>query len=299
VPCEDCLISNEENKSIIEAIKAFMKCCGLTAYNETEHKGFLRHIVIKNGFHTNETMVCLVVNASKFKYSSELTEALASFGNIKSVVVNYNTEKTNVILGKKTEIVYGEAYISDYIGDLRFNISPLSFFQVNPRQTERLYQTALDFAGLKGSETVIDAYCGIGTISLFLARRAKKVYGVEIVPEAIAAAKENAALNNIENAEFFVGKSEEVVPWLYEDKGIAPDVMVVDPPRKGCDEALLKLILDMQPHTVVYVSCDSATLARDLKILCEEKYAVERVQPVDMFPHTGHIETVCLLSKLQ
>ncbi len=298
IPCEDCLINHEDNKDIINAIKAFMNSCRLTAYNEEEHKGFLRHIVIKNSVHTDEAMVCLVVNAKSFKYKKELITALSAFNTIKSIVISYNTDKTNVILGKTTEVIYGKETITDYIDSLKFNISPLSFFQVNPEQTEKLYRTALDFADLKGEETVIDAYCGIGTISLFLAQRAKKVYGVEIVPEAISAAKENAKLNNIDNTEFYVGKSEEIVPMLNKEKGITPDVMVVDPPRKGCEESLLKLMLDMSPDRIVYVSCDSATLARDLKILCADKYEIKKVQPVDMFPHTPHVETVVLMSRI-
>ncbi len=298
VPCDDCLINAEENKDIINAVKGFLLACHLSAYDEEKHSGFLRHIVIKNGFHTGETMVCLVVNAKSFKYKRELTAALSAFDSIKSIVVSYNTDKTNVIMGKQTEVIYGKDSITDTIGSLKFNISPLSFFQVNPIQTEKLYKTALDFADLKGDETVIDAYCGIGTISLFLAQRAKKVYGVEIVPEAIAAAKENARLNNIDNAEFFAGKAEEIVPMLNKDKGITPDVMVVDPPRKGCEESLLNLMLDMSPKTIVYVSCDSATLARDLKILCKDEYTIKTVQTVDMFPHTPHVETVVLMSKV-
>ncbi len=299
IPCEDCLINHEDNKDIINAIKAFMNSCRLTAYNEEEHKGFLRHIVIKNSVHTDEAMVCLVVNAKSFKYKKELITALSAFNTIKSIVISYNTDKTNVILGKTTEVIYGKETITDYIDSLKFNISPLSFFQVNPEQTEKLYRTALDFADLKGEETVIDAYCGIGTISLFLAQRAKKVYGVEIVPEAISAAKENAKLNNIDNTEFYVGKSEEIVPMLNKEKGITPDVMVVDPPRKGCEESLLKLMLDMSPDRIVYVSCDSATLARDLKILCADKYEIKKVQPVDMFPHTPHVECVVLMSRVE
>lgn len=297
VPCEDCLINAKENKDILSAIKDFMLFCNLSAYDETQHCGFLRHIVIKNGFHTGEIMVCLVVNAKSFKYKNELITALSPYDSIKSIIVSYNTDKTNVILGKDTEVIYGSETIMDAIGELIFKISPLSFFQVNPIQTEKLYKAALDFANLKGNETVIDAYCGIGTISLFLAKRAKKVYGVEIVPEAITAARENAQLNNITNAEFYVGKSEDIVPQLHNTKGIIPDVMVVDPPRKGCEESLLKLMLEMEPHSIVYVSCDSATLARDLKILCESKYHIEKVQPVDMFPHTVHVETVILLEK--
>jgi 23S rRNA (uracil1939-C5)-methyltransferase len=298
IPCNDCLISKAENKDIIIAVKEFMLYCGLDAYDEVRHTGFLRHIVIKNSFHADETMVCLVVNSNSFKFRAELIDALSCFNTIKSIVINYNTDKTNVILGNKIEVIYGQDYITDTIGELTFHISPLSFFQVNPVQTEKLYATALDFANLTGNEIVIDAYCGIGTISLFLAKKAKMVYGVEIVPEAISAAKENALINNIKNTEFYVGKSEEIVPMLHNKKGITPDVMVVDPPRKGCDESLLKLMLTMKPQTIVYVSCDSATLARDLKILCNQDYQITKIQPVDMFPHTYHVETVVLLNKI-
>ena len=244
-------------------------------------------------------MVCLIVNGSKFKYKTQLAEALKDVEGVKSVSVNYNTTKSNVILGDKVETVYGSDFITDYIGDLKFEISPLSFFQVNPVQTQKLYGKALEYADLNGEEIVVDAYCGIGTISLFLAQKAKMVYGVEIVPQAIEDAKKNAKNNKIDNAEFYVGKSEEIVPELYKTKGVKPDVMVVDPPRKGCEESLLNLMLQMQPKRIVYVSCDSATLARDLKILCAtNEYEIKKVQPVDMFPHTGHVETVCLLSKL-
>ena len=242
-------------------------------------------------------MVCLIVNGSKFKYKTQLANALKDVEGVKSVSVNYNTTKSNVILGDKVETVYGSDFITDYIGDLKFEISPLSFFQVNPIQTQKLYGKALEYADLNGEEIVVDAYCGIGTISLFLAQKAKMVYGVEIVPQAIEDAKKNAKNNKIDNAEFYVGKSEEIVPELYKTKGVKPDVMVVDPPRKGCEESLLNLMLQMQPKRIVYVSCDSATLARDLKILCAtNEYEIKKVQPVDMFPHSGHVETVVLLS---
>lgn len=297
IPCDDCLINNEENKEIISAIKNFMALNNLSAYDEEKHTGFLRHIVIKNGTYTNEIMVCIVVNSKSFDYKEQLIASLSHCKNIKSIVISYNTAKTNVILSNNIEVIYGSNTICDTIGNLKFNISPLSFFQVNPIQTEILYKTALDYADLKGNETVIDAYCGIGTISLFLAQKAKKVYGVEIVPEAIEAAKENAKLNNITNVEFYAGKSEEIVPQLHIEKGISPDVMVVDPPRKGCEESLLKLMLNMSPEKIVYVSCDSATLARDLKILCKDKYKIDKVQPVDMFPQTCHVETVVLMSR--
>ena len=244
-------------------------------------------------------MVCLIVNGSKFKYKTQLANALKDVEGVKSVSVNYNTTKSNVILGDKVETVYGSDFITDYIGDLKFEISPLSFFQVNPIQTQKLYGKALEYADLNGEEIVVDAYCGIGTISLFLAQKAKMVYGVEIVPQAIEDAKKNAKNNKINNAEFYVGKSEEIVPELYKTKGVKPDVMVVDPPRKGCEESLLNLMLQMQPKRIVYVSCDSATLARDLKILCAtNEYEIKKVQPVDMFPHTGHVETVVLMSRV-
>jgi len=215
-----------------------------------------------------------------------------------SITCNVNTEKTNVILGTELIPVWGQNYITDYIGDIAYQISPLSFYQVNPEQTKKLYDTALEYAGLTGEETVWDLYCGIGTISLFLAKNARKVYGVEIVPQAIENAKNNAKLNDIDNAEFFVGKSEEVLPDYYKKNGGYADVIVVDPPRKGCEEVLLDTIVKMQPRRVVYVSCDPATLARDLKYMAEHGYQVEKVQPVDMFGHSVHVENVCLLNRL-
>lgn len=295
---DNCLIGSKANSKILQTIKAFMKSNNISAYNEETGKGLVRHILIREGFYTNEIMVCLIINSNKFKYKKELLGSLEGIENLKSVVINYNTVKSNVIMGQKCETIWGQDYITDKIGNLVFKISPLSFFQVNPVQTYKLYSKALEFADLKGNETVIDAYCGIGSISLFLAQKAKKVYGIEIVPDAIDNAIENAKLNNIKNTEFFAGKSEDVVPKLYNKKGIKADVMVVDPPRKGCDESLLKLMLNMEPERIVYVSCDSATLARDLKILCENgTYNIEKVQPVDMFPHSYHVETVCLLSR--
>ena len=295
---DNCLIGSKVNSKILQTIKAFMENNNISAYNEETGKGFVRHILIREGFYTGEIMVCLIVNSNKFKYKKELLKALEEIENLKSIVINYNTVKSNVIMGQKCETIWGQDYITDKIGDLIFKISPLSFFQVNPVQTYKLYSKALEFANLKGNEIVIDAYCGIGSISLFLAQKAKKVYGIEIVPDAIENAIENAKLNNIKNAEFFAGKSEDIVPKLYNEKKIKADVMVVDPPRKGCDESLLRLMLNMKPERIVYVSCDSATLARDLKILCESgTYNIEKVQPVDMFPHSYHVETVCLLTK--
>ena len=262
-------------------------------------KGLIRHIMIRKGFTTNEVMVVLVATKDKIPYINEfINEIVEKIDGIKSIVLNVNKENTNVILGQECITLWGEDTIIDYIDNFKFNISPLSFFQVNPVQTEKLYSKALEYAGLTGEETVFDAYCGTGTITLFLSQKAKKVYGVEIIEPAIINARENARINNIENAEFFVGKSEEVIPELIE-KGIAPEVIVVDPPRKGCDIKLLEAIGKAKPKKVVYVSCDPSTLARDLKILEEQGYKTEEVQPVDMFPMTSHIENVTLLVKEQ
>lgn len=262
-------------------------------------KGLIRHIMIRKGFTTNEVMVVLVSTKEKVPYINEfINEIVEKIDGIKSIVLNVNKENTNVILGQECMTLWGEDTITDYIDNFKFNISPLSFFQVNPVQTEKLYSKALEYAGLTGEEIVFDAYCGTGTITLFLSQKAKKVYGVEIIEPAIINARENARINNIENAEFFVGKSEEVIPELIE-KGIVPEVIVVDPPRKGCDIKLLEAIGKAKPNKVVYVSCDPSTLARDLKILEEQGYKTEEVQPVDMFPMTSHIENVTLLVKEQ
>ena len=306
----DCCIGAPENGEVLRKVKAYMQKNQIRPYNEEHHSGIVRHILIRTGYHTKEIMVCLIVNAAKascLKNAEQLTESLREMDGMTSVMVNFNTEKTNVILGKKSEVLWGQPYIEDFIGDVKYQISPQSFFQVNPMQTEKLYAKALEYAGLTGNETVWDLYCGIGTISLFLAKNARKVYGVEIVPQAIEDARNNAKRNGIDNAEFFVGKAEEVVPAFYEKalkqaqdseagKSIRPDVVVVDPPRKGCEEVLLETIVKMQPQRIVYVSCDSATLARDLKFLSANGYAVKKVQPVDQFGHSVHVETVVLLS---
>lgn len=297
VNCEDCFIGSKSNKEILKNIRTFIEKNNIAAYNEETGKGLIRHILIREGFYTNEIMVCMIVNSHNFKYKKQLINALKNIDGLKSLVINYNTVNSNVILGSECETIWGQDFITDKIGNLTFKISPLSFFQVNPEQTYKLYSKVLEYADLKGNEIVIDAYCGIGSISLFLAQKAKKVFGIEIVAPAIKNAKDNAKLNNIDNTEFFVGKSEEIVPKLYRELGVKPDVMVVDPPRKGCDKSLLNLMLDMNPKKIVYVSCDSATLSRDLKILCEtDEYIIEKIQPVDMFPHTYHVEAVCLLT---
>lgn len=291
IETEDCIIGPPVNNEILEKIKSFMVSNKISTYDEKTHKGLVRHILIRNGFNTGEIMVVLVINGKKLTGWEVLVEDLKNIPDITSIALNINTEKTNVILGDRIINLYGKGYITDKIKDLEFRISPLSFYQVNPLQTEILYGKALEYAGLTGKETVWDLYCGIGTISLFLAKAAGKVYGVEVVKEAIEDAKVNASINGISNAEFLVGEAENIV---IKDK---PDVVVVDPPRKGCDEKLLETIVKVRPERVVYVSCDSATLARDLKILCEKGYEVKEVQPVDMFPHSVHVETVVLLSQ--
>ncbi|OIZ62956.1 23S rRNA (uracil-5-)-methyltransferase RumA [Eisenbergiella tayi] len=297
IPNTDCALGVEENQQILEIILRFMKKYGVSAYEEVSGKGLLRHVLIRKGFASGQLMVCLIINGKKLPEEQRLADELWKIPGMTSVSVNVNMERTNVIMGKKVRVLKGEEKIEDSIGDVVFRISPLSFYQVNPVQTRKLYGQALEYAGLTGEETVWDLYCGIGTISLFLAQKAKKVYGVEIVPEAIADAKENAVRNGITNAEFFVGKAEEVLPRKYEEDGVYADVIVVDPPRKGCDEKCLETMVRMRPGRIVYVSCDSATLGRDLKYLGENGYEMKAWRGCDMFPGTVHIETVCLMSK--
>ena len=292
----DCALGVKENKEILEIVLEHMRRLGISAYNETTGKGLIRHVMIRYGFRTKQIMVCLVVNGRKIPGEKELVQALTAIPGMTSIALNVNRENTNVILGREIRLLWGQEYIEDYIGEVKYQISPLSFYQVNPVQTEKLYGTALEYAGLTGSETVWDLYCGIGTISLFLAQRAGKVYGVEIVPEAIEDAKRNAALNHFTNTEFYVGKAEEVLPEKYEKDNIFADVIVIDPPRKGCEEKVLATMVKMAPRRIVYVSCDCATLARDLKYLCGQGYELKRVRATDMFPMSVHVETVCLLS---
>ena len=304
IPQTDCLIQHECNKQIVETVLEFMKKYNVTAYDEKKNRGIVRHILTRVGKATGEVMVCLVINAKKLPHSEEFVEMIKNCGinlEIKSITVNINRENTNVILGEKVETLYGQSYIEDYIGDIKYRISPLSFYQVNPEQTKKLYQTALEFADIKEGEVVWDLYCGIGTISLFMAREAAKVCGVEIVPQAIEDAKQNAKLNNITNAEFFVGAAEDVVPTQYEKSGgrLRADVVTLDPPRKGCDEKLLDTVVKMAPSRIVYVSCDPGTLARDVKVLTDKGYEVKIVRACDMFGGSFHVETVVLLSQLK
>ena len=327
----DCALGVSENKIILEKILAWMEECRVSAYDEITHNGLVRHVLIRKGFVSGELMVCLVVNGRELPQIGKLIESLKEVPGMKSISLSVNRENTNVIMGTTIRTLWGNDTIEDTLGGIKFRISPLSFYQVNPVQTEKLYAKAVEFAGLTGKETVWDLYCGIGTISLFMAKNAGKVYGVEIIPEAIEDAKGNAERNGFTNTEFFVGKAEEVLPKFYErvsregdTKGalfgeqieenvsgsdrslrdakqatdmLHPDVIVVDPPRKGCDVQCLDTMLKMQPKRIVYVSCDSATLARDLKILCEGGYELKKAVCVDMFGQTGHVETVVLLSQ--
>lgn len=293
----DCALGIPQNKDILDIVIAHMEKYGIDPYDEMTGKGLVRHIFVRYGFFTGELMVCLIINGQDIPHQKELIGKLCEIPGMTSISLNINKKRNNVILGDKVKTIWGQEYITDKIGDISYEISPLSFFQVNPKQTWKLYSKALEYADLHGEETVWDLYCGIGTISLFLAQKAKFVRGVEIVPAAIEDAKRNAQINNIENVEFFVGKAEEVLPREYEKNGVYADVIVVDPPRKGCDEMLLKTILKMQPKRVVYVSCDSATLARDLRFLCDNGYELKKVCGVDQFPQTVHVETVCLLGR--
>lgn len=329
----DCALGVPVNREILEIILDHMKKYKISSYDEKSGKGLFRHVLIRFGFTTKEIMVCFVVNRERgesgkksagqqkqvggqnrragdsniwIPRQDELIERLRRIPGMTSISVSPNTRRSNVIMGDTYRVIWGSSTITDYIGKVKYQISPLSFYQVNPVQTEKLYSLALEYADLQGTETVWDLYCGIGTISLFLAQKAKEVRGVEIIPQAIEDARENARINAIKNAEFYVGKAEEVLPQYYADyarthsgEGARADVIVVDPPRKGCDEVLLKTMLDMEPERIVYVSCDSATLARDLKYLCESgEYGIVKWRTVDQFPMSVHCETVVLLSKL-
>ena len=293
----DCALGVAENKEVLDCVIAHMEKYGIEPYNEATGKGLVRHVLIRYGYFTKEVMVCLILNGNKIPKEEQLVKSLCEIPGMTSITINVNKKHSNVILGEEIRLLWGQEYITDRIGDISYQISPLSFYQVNPMQTQKLYAKALEYADLHGEETVWDLYCGIGTISLFLAQKAKFVRGVEIVPAAIENAKENAKLNGLENTEFFVGKAEEVLPREYKKNGVYADVIVVDPPRKGCDETLLETMIEMNPDRIVYVSCDSATLARDLKYLCERGYELRKVCPVDQFGMTVHVETVVLLSK--
>jgi 23S rRNA (uracil1939-C5)-methyltransferase len=295
IDMDTCLIQHEHNDEVVAKVKELGSHLGISAYNEETGRGLLRHVVVKKAFRTGEMMLVLVTNGRdiphKDAWIGSIREAIP---HVASICQNVNKKQTNVIFGDETRVLWGRDVIYDYIGDVQFAISARSFYQVNPVQTEVLYGKTVEYAGLSGKETVIDAYCGIGTISLFLAQHADQVYGVEIVPEAIEDARSNAMLNEMKNVKFEVGASEDVIP-RWKEQGIEADVIVVDPPRKGCDPRLLDTILEMKPERVVYVSCNPSTLARDLRVLEDGGYRTVEVTPVDMFPHTVHVEAVCSL----
>lgn len=294
-----CQIQHSINDEIVKVVRQYIKDFNIRPYDEIAHKGIVRHIVSKVGFESGEVMAIIVTNGHTLPHKDKLIKRLReNIPGIVSIIQNINPDKTNVVLGKDNLILWGKDHIVDYIGDLKFKISPLSFFQVNPIMTVELYNKAVEYANLTGKEEVVDAYCGIGTISLFLARKAKKVYGIEVVPQAIEDAKINALQNNINNAEFMEGQAEEILPTMV-DKGLKMDVAVVDPPRKGCDPKLLDALIYAQPDRIVYVSCNPATLARDLRYISDRGYKVQEVQPVDMFPQTAHVECVVLMSKVE
>ncbi len=295
----DCLIGAVENKDVLNTVLTFMEEYKIAPYQEESGRGLIRHVMTRSAYSTGDMMIVLVVNGEKIPHEEELVRRLRTLPGVVSIVLNVNRERTNVILGRKMHTLWGSDTIEDQIGEVHYQISARSFYQVNPQQTRVLYEKALEFADLQGHETVWDLYCGIGTISLFLAQKAKKVYGVEIIEAAIADAQRNARLNGFTNTEFFVGKAEEVLPEKYKQGHQKADVIVIDPPRKGCERSVLDTMIAMEPQKIVYVSCDPATLARDLKILTEGGYRVDRVQPVDMFPHSVHVETVVLMTKVQ
>lgn len=297
IAVNECKIQNKESEEIAKFICDFAKKNNISVYNEKTGKGLLRHIVIKYGFKTNEIMCILVINGRKVNSEEKLVEELKNkFPKVKTIVKNINTKNTNVILGRENITIYGDGYIFDKLGDYTFKISPLSFYQINPVQTEKLYNLALEKAELTGKEILLDLYCGIGTIGIFMAKYTKEVYGIEIVEDAIKDAKENCKINNIENAKYYAGDTEKLLSKLVENENIVPDIIVVDPPRKGLDKATIENIKKVAPKKLIYISCNPATLTRDLSYL-EEKYEIKEIQPVDMFPFTSHVECVVILNR--
>lgn len=295
IPIQDCLIQDKEATEIAQFLVELIKKYNLSVYNEETGKGIFRHIVIKKGFKTEEIMVVFVINAEDTPYLKEIAEEIMKkFSNIKTIVANINMKNTNVILGNKNIIIFGSGYIQDRLGDFIFKISPLSFYQVNPVQAEKLYNLALENARINKDDVVFDLYCGIGTISMFASKYAKTVYGIEIVEDAIKDANENAKLNGVINTEFIAGDTEKVLTDLIENKGITPDIVIVDPPRRGLDNTTINNVLKIEPKRVAYISCNPATLVRDLALL-EEKYEIKMIKPVDMFPWTHHCETISIL----
>ncbi|MEA4972332.1 MAG: 23S rRNA (uracil(1939)-C(5))-methyltransferase RlmD [Candidatus Metalachnospira sp.] len=293
-----CMLQNSAADAVISIFRNFIDEFRIPVYDESKHKGLIRHVLTRVGFATGEIMVTVVINGDKLSHSNELIDRLKEINGLASVILNINKSNTNVILGSKCITLWGKDTIKDRIGDIWFDISALSFYQVNPLQTLKLYSLAVEFAGLTGNETVVDVYCGIGTISLFAAKKAKSVYGIEVVDRAIEDAKHNAEINNIINVEFEAGKAEDVLPRMYSD-GKRADVIFLDPPRKGCEVSVIDAVCAIEPDRVVYVSCDPATLARDVRIFAERGYKIDKVQPVDQFCQTTHVETITLMSRVQ
>ena len=295
IETNECRIQNKLCQNIAKDIFKFIKENNIKVYNEKTLTGSIRHIIVRIGIKTNEVLVTLVTNERKIEKEDLLVKYITEkYKEIKTIAKNINSKNTNVILGNKTEIIFGDGYIEDYIGKFKFKISPRSFYQVNPVQTEKLYSKAVEYAGLTGEETIFDLYCGIGTIGIFASDNVKKIYGIETIKEAIDDAKENAKINGVNNSEFFVGDVEKVLPEFIKERNITADVIFIDPPRKGCDNTALETILNIEPKKIVYVSCNPASLARDLKTL-EEKYKIEKLAICDMFPFTHHVECVTSL----
>ncbi|OEK65651.1 RNA methyltransferase [Staphylococcus equorum] len=291
IDMDECLIQDNMHQDVLNQLKLWFNELNISIYNERKKQGLMRHVVIRTGHHSRELMVVFVTNGKKFKQSDVLTEKLvAAFPEIVSVKHNVNDTHSNVIMGETSYTLYGKDEIQDTLSDVTFKISDQSFYQINSIQTEKLYQRAIEYAELKGEETILDTYCGIGTIGLYMAPKAQHVYGVEIVPEAIADAKQNATLNQFENTTFVCGKAEEVI-LKWKAQGIKPDVVMVDPPRKGCDETFLETLLELNPRKIVYISCNPSTQQRDAQQLAQQ-YKLTQITPVDMFPHTTHVETV-------
>ena len=293
----DCVLQPEEFSKIVEIVKSWMSEFCIPAYNSETGNGLIRHIYIRKAFKTGQIMVCLVINGNSLPYADELCDDLMRVETIKSIVINENRDKTNVILGKNCATIWGEEYIEDELCGVKIRISPLSFYQVNHDCAELLYEKAAEYVGATGNETVLDLYCGAGTIGLSMANKVKKIIGVEIIPEAIEDAKENAKRNNIENCEFYCGDAKDAVKIL-KSQNIEPDAVILDPPRKGCDREVLEYVAEMKPKKIVYVSCDVSTQARDCAILRDLGYETKEVTPVDMFPRTAHTESVALITKM-
>jgi len=295
IPMRNCMIQNPVSEKIANVVLGFFIKNNIPIYNEKNGEGLLRHIVIKVGIKTHEIMCILVLNKKELKKEKELIKVLIrEFPEIKTIVKNYNMKNTNVILGNENEVIYGDGYIYDELGDYAFKISPLSFYQINPIQTEALYNIAIEMADLKKTDTLFDLYCGIGTIGIFASPYVNRVYGIEIVKQAIEDAKENANINNIRNIEFFAGDVEKVFENVLKEHNVKPDVIFVDPPRKGLDKHTIENILNIKPEKIVYISCNPASLVRDLKLL-EESYEIKKIQPVDMFPFTSNVECCSVL----